>query len=403
MKILHTADWHIGKKLYKYDLYQDFDYFIDWLVQLVEKEQIQVILVCGDIFDAANPSVEARKQFYKALVALQKLNCKLIITAGNHDAPSVLNAPKDLIKQLDIDLIGNLPNDISDCIIPLKNNQKTEVVVAAIPFLRDSELRKLSDGTTHQQRLKAVQDGIERIFAQAFEYCQEQFPEIPVIAMGHLFVAGNIATSDSEREIQIGNQALLDTQKIQNHFRYIALGHIHKPQRVSAHIPIFYSGSPIPLSFSERKDIKRVLLIDTEKGFEPQSIEIPQFRELLSIRGNLSEIRQKINELQPQTPLISLLEVTLIESVYSAQIEDQFIRFVNDFSHSKFQIVKPRMEFADKINSISDLNYTHQRLSDLKPQEVFVKLLEKSPYEASVREELLEAFGMLLEQVNADL
>lgn len=400
MKILHTADWHIGKKLYRYDLYEDFNRFIKWLSQLIKEQNIDVVMVSGDIFDTANPSAEARKQFYETLLTLNKLQCRLIITAGNHDSPLVLNAPKELLQKLNIHLIGSLPKDLLECLIPIYNDSgEAELVIAAIPFLRDSELRKSSDGILYEDKLKAIQEGIERIFVEVSTLCKLKYPNLPIIAMGHLFASGNIATSESERDIQIGNQALFEAQKLQQNYDYVALGHIHKPQRINAEIPILYSGSPIALSFSEKDDQKRVLLIDTEKGFEPESVLVPQFRKLIAIKGTLLEIQQKLSKISCENELINLLEITLVEPKYTAQIEDEFKQWVNSFSLDNYEIVKDKMEFEDRNLGASELFDTSQRLEDLKPQEVFEKLLQSHSYDEVTERELLVAFSELLEEI----
>src|SRR5690606_12858002 len=124
---------------------------------------------------------------------------------------------------------------------------------------------------------------------------------------GHLFAAG-METSESEREIQLGNQAAFQASQFGDFFQYIALGHIHKPQQVNAAVPTYYSGSPIPLSFSERKDEKRVLLIDVEKGWLPETLPVPVFRKLKRISGSLSELQEKLEVLEEGYQLESLLE-----------------------------------------------------------------------------------------------
>src|SRR5690606_1356935 len=170
-----------------------------------------------------------------------------------------------------------------------------EVVIAALPFLRDADLRRADDRENYEDRLEALKRGIQNTFFEASEICASRFPGVPAVAMGHLFTAG-IETSESEREIQIGNLAAFEASRFGNYFSYIALGHIHKPQRVSAAVPAFYSGSPLPLSFSERKDEKRVLFLDTEKGWEPQSIPVPAFRSLLKLSGDLQELTFKLEQ-----------------------------------------------------------------------------------------------------------
>ena len=117
MKILHTADWHIGKKLHKHYLYEDFDLFINWLIKLISEQEIEAVLISGDVFDLANPSAEARKQYYRALLQLRKTNCQLIITGGNHDSPSMLDAPKEILNELNVTVIGGMPSKIEECLI----------------------------------------------------------------------------------------------------------------------------------------------------------------------------------------------------------------------------------------------------------------------------------------------
>ena len=106
MKILHTADWHIGKKLHKHDLASDFELFISWLCEKIEKQKVELLLVSGDVFDLANPSSEARRQYYRALLQLKKLDCRLILTGGNHDSPAMLDAPGDILREMDVHVIG---------------------------------------------------------------------------------------------------------------------------------------------------------------------------------------------------------------------------------------------------------------------------------------------------------
>ncbi|SHI32632.1 Exodeoxyribonuclease I subunit D [Mesonia phycicola] len=401
MKILHTADWHIGKKLHKHYLHEDFDLFINWLIPLILDKQIDAILISGDVFDLANPSAEARKQYYRALLQLRKTNCQLIITGGNHDSPSMLDAPKEILNELNVTVIGGMPKNIEECLIPLFNkNGEKEVIVAAIPFLRDSDLRSIEEEVVYENRIEAIRKGIEATFAKAAITSKKQFPKLPIIAMGHLYAAG-IESSDSERDIQIGNQAAFQASQFGEEFSYVALGHIHKPQRVNAQIPTFYSGSPLPLSFSERKDEKRLLLIDTKNGFEPESITIPSFRKLIRISGVISEIQQKLITIQPQGELTNLIEVELKEDNYDANLIAQLDELVTNFKQTNCEIVKHRATFKNQLRESGKLFENHQHLEDLKPQEVFQKLLAQHSYTEDIKEKVNIAFQELLEEVNA--
>ena len=401
MKILHTADWHIGKKLHKHYLYEDFDLFINWLIKLITEQEIEAVLISGDVFDLANPSAEARKQYYRALLQLRKTNCQLIITGGNHDSPSMLDAPKEILNELNVTVIGGMPSKIEECLIPLQNKKgENELIVAALPFLRDSDLRSIDEEVVYENRIEAIRNGIEATFTKAAKTSKDLYPELPVLAMGHLYAAG-IESSDSERDIQIGNQAAFQASQFGTEFSYVALGHIHKPQRVNAQIPTFYSGSALPLSFSERKDEKRLLLIDTENGFEPESIAIPSFRKLIRISGSITEIQQKLFSLESQGSLTNLIEVELKEENYDANLIAQLDDLVTNFEQANFEIVKHRATFKNQLRESGKLFESHQHLEDLKPQEVFQKLLAQHSYAEDVKEKVNIAFQELLEEVNS--
>lgn len=402
MKILHTADWHIGKKLHKNELSEDFDLFIDWICELLQKEQIDLLLVSGDVFDLANPSSEARKQYYRALMNMKKFNCKIILTGGNHDSPAMLDAPREILRELDVHIIGGLPEDMEEAVIPVYGKSgNPELLIAALPFLRDSDLRSATDGITYEDRLEATRKGIQNCFLEAAEICRSKFPDIPAVAMGHLFAAG-IETSESERDIQLGNQAAFEASRFGDYFSYIALGHIHKPQRVSAPVPAFYSGSPLPLSFSERKDEKRVLLIDTTSGWEPRSIPIPAFRSLLKISGSLEELRNRLESLTEKKQLESLIEVELLEEQYDAMKLYNLDEMVSGFDKPGYRIVKHRATFKKNMTGASEAYEKGIELQDLRPKDVFLELIKNHEYDEETRQEILSAFDEILEELNHD-
>lgn len=401
MKILHTADWHIGKKLHKHELSEDFDLFIDWLCAVLKEKQADLLVLSGDVFDMANPSSEARRQYYQALVKLSALECKLILTGGNHDSPAMLNAPAEILKALDICVVGGLPENLEDLIIPIENSSgKTELVVAALPYLREADLRKASEGATYEERLAYIQAGIERYFSEAAQICQKKFPGVSAMALGHLFATG-ASSSDSEREIQVGNQAAFNAERFGDYFRYVALGHIHKPQQVKAFVPTYYSGSPLPLSFSERKDEKRVLLLDTEKSWTPESIPVPVFRQLIRFSGNLEKIQEKLTALQPVSTLDSLIEIELKEEHYDAVKMMQLEEMISNFDLIGYEIVKHKVQFKNQIRGVGEL-YQGENLNDLKPRDVFQELLTAHDYAKTDSALLTEAFDELLEDLQTN-
>jgi len=402
MKILHTADWHIGKKLHKHELNEDFDLFINWLIEYIKLKTIDVLLISGDIFDLANPSSEARRQYYQALVKLKQLNCKIIATGGNHDSPAMLNAPAELMRALEMTVIGGLPENIEDALIPVNDeNNNPELVIAAIPYLRDKDLRSGINTTNYDDRLQAIRDGIRNVYTTAEEVCKKNFPGIPVIAMGHLYTAG-IEGSESERDIQIGNQAAFQASQFGDYFSYVALGHIHKPQQVKADIPVFYSGSPLPLSFSERKDEKRMLLLDTGKGFQPESISLPNFRQLIRISGSLNELETKLSGLERKSKLTSLIEIELMEDQHDAQKVYALDMLINNFEKEGFEIVKQRAHFKNRLQGTAEIYDHSQQLEDLKPKDVFTEFIARHDYAEEDKKEILAAFDEILEEVQSE-
>ncbi|WP_324721062.1 exonuclease SbcCD subunit D C-terminal domain-containing protein [Salinimicrobium sp. HB62] len=402
MKILHTADWHIGKKLHKTELAEDFDLFIDWLCKIIDAEKVDLLLVSGDIFDLANPSSEARRQYYRALIKMKQFKCRIILTGGNHDSPAMLDAPKEILKELDIEIIGGLPEALEDVVIPVGGKEgNPEIVIAALPFLRDADLRREDDGKNYDDRLEALKTGIQKTFFEASEICVSKYPDIPAIAMGHLFTAG-IETSESERDIQIGNLAAFEASRFGSYFSYIALGHIHKPQRVAAAVPAFYSGSPLPLSFSERRDEKRVLLIDTSKNWKPKSIPVPSFRSLLKISGSIEELTFKLDELQERKILESLVEVELKEEQYDALKIYALDELISGFKKEGFRIVKHRASFENQLKGAAQAFQSEVQLQDLQPKDVFLELIAKHEYDKETKQEILSAFDEILEELHRD-
>lgn len=398
MKILHTADWHIGKRLHKYDLLADFAHFRDWLVKFIKDHQIEVVLVSGDIFDLATPSSDAQKAYFDILLALRDQNCKVIMTGGNHDSPRVLNAPAPLLEVMDIHVIGNIPEDLNDILVPLREKDGSlKAVIAAVPYLRESDLRTPSEDGGMNDKVEMIRKGIAEVFRQTAQVCEAQYPGIPAIAMGHLFAAG-VSTSESEREIQIGNEASFEASGFGTYFNYIALGHIHRPQQVTGNIPTFYSGSPMPLSFSEKEDQKRVLVLDTDT-WEVESIPIPFFRKLLKIKGSMNHLKSQLEAVKKEGALDTLVELELVEEQFDVVQIKELDQMVSDFSKEGVEVVKHRVSFKNTPKRMVQHFDGQTELEDLQPREVFEKLLGDRVAEEEKKNLIREAFIEILEEV----
>jgi len=399
VRILHTADWHIGKQLHKYNLEADHQLFFDWLIEVIREREIDLLLVSGDIFDTSFPSNASLSLYYKFLTQLLPLNCRIVITGGNHDSPGVLNAPREILAHLRIDVVGDVTGFPAACYIPFP---EWKLAVAAIPYLREADLRRSVSASGYSDRAAQIREGISQYYRDIVDYHGQHHPEHGLIGMGHLHVAG-AQTSESEREIHIvGNLAAFGLEQFPGGFEYIALGHIHKPQKLNDIVR--YSGSPVPLSFSERKDPKYVLELGFEDGrlktIEP--LAVPVSRELKSFTGTLDEVRRQLQAYSPVFPLEALVEVHVIEENYSPDTSLRFEQMLAEFSEAEFRIIKPRLTFENRRKDAADLFATGVEIEDLSPRQVFIKRLENEVLEEEMREKLLSAFDELAGKISME-
>lgn len=399
MKILHTADWHLGKKLHKHELSKDHQLFLDWLINLIQEQNIDLLLISGDVFDLANPPIEARAMYYWFLRQMIQLKCKIIITGGNHDSAQMLDAPKDILNLLDITVVGGAINPIENEVIVLEN-----LVVCAVPYLRDADLRQAIEGESGASRVENVRLGIKKHYDTLAEICQEKYPNLPKIAMGHLYAHG-VSTSESEREIQIGNEAGIDSDCFSQTFDYVALGHIHRPQIIGGNERIRYSGSPIPLSFSEKNDQKIVLFLEVSdnKIQEIKTIDVPKFRDLKRISGTLEEVKSKLIAHQNEAQLQAFLEVEVVEETFNPLIIKELNDLITVFDDESATVLKHKISFKNEVKSSEELFVEGQNLEDISEKSMLQKRLEK---ENSLSDEhrtlMMEAFTELLQMVEQD-
>lgn len=397
LKILHTSDWHIGKQLLKVDFDEDMELFFNWLIETIKSEEINVLLMSGDLFDQANPSQAALTQYYQFLKRMIPLECKIIITGGNHDSPHVLNAPKELLHFLDIDVIGGAPENLAELFIPIELNSE-KVVVAAVPFLRDKDIRKSAPGESYDDKMEQIKAGLKAYFETVNNYFSENYQGFNYLVMAHLFAQG-AQTSESEREIQIGNQAGIEAAIFGEAPDYVALGHIHKPQIVG--LPhIRYSGSPISLSFSEKLDRKQVVILDIQNGkLNTETFEIPIFRRLVTFEGTLAEVKEQIANYQHQSPLTDLAELIVKEENENVQTIRELDDLLSCETENGLEIVKGKLEFVNKILGTSSFMGERENVSDFKPEQLFEKRLDLEENIVN-RSDLVNAFKEIMEQIN---
>jgi exonuclease SbcD len=399
LKILHTSDLHIGKRLYQAELNEEQSMFFQWMVDYIRQNDIKVLLISGDVFDVANPSSESRKIYFELLRELMMLKCKVIIAGGNHDSPAVLEAPKELLRYLDIHVTGSLPSNPSDLLVPVALADGTpELLVACIPYLRDADLRKYNQDETYEDRVEAIRKGIASVFHQAAAQCQENYPGVPALAMGHLYVQGS-DISESERDIQIGNLAGLEVSQLPGYFSYYALGHLHKPQQPGKNF--VYSGSPVQLSFSESANHNRVMLITADQGVvNHESISVPLNRRLIRMQGTVAELDRMLRTTDlGQGALPDFIELIAEEENHDPSKLLHLESIIGSFQHEKAVILKYRIHFINSPLGTASLYEETQSIAEMKPLDVFQRRMETEGLEESVSAMLLEAFSELLEEV----
>ena len=284
MKIIHTADWHIGQKLHERSRLDEHEQFLDWLLETIQEREVDLLLVSGDIFDTSLPSAKATNLYYRFLYCLfDETDAYAVITAGNHDSARHLEAPREFLEMGKIYVVG-LATEPAKCVFPFPPDDP-QVAVAAVPYLSEAELPHVPY-ETEIEKSERYRERLKSFYAD----CVSDMPaELPKILMGHLFVQGGKVT-DSERNIQIGGATAIHASDFPNGVDYVALGHLHRPQTIKgAAYPIRYSGSPIPLRFNETGYHKSVYLLElSDDGMLAldEAIEIPVFKELCTIEGD---------------------------------------------------------------------------------------------------------------------
>ncbi len=403
MKILHTSDWHIGQRLHNNDREDEHRHFFDWLKQTIISQNIDALLVCGDIFDIGFPANGVLKIYYSFLTSLIVTNCRqVIITGGNHDSVSTLEAPKDILGFINVTVIGGATEAPADEIIEIHDaGGKTQAVVCAVPFLREKNLRKSIAGESFADRENSIREGILSHYLQLSKLTETyQKENIPVIATGHLFVQGAVI-SESERGIYVGNQAGVSVSAFPQGFGYLALGHLHRAQQVGSKPPAFYSGSPLMLSFSEQFDKKQVNILEISDGKTTiTNLKIPAFRKLISINGSLAEAKEKLALLKPESPLCDWIELNVEEPIHDPLLMRLYDDFIEDFNlkNIHFKIIKNKLRFTDRSFQDSFSTDSGLTLSDFNERQVFEKLLDQEGIFA--REDLISNFNQLLQMVH---
>jgi exonuclease SbcD len=390
MRILHTSDWHLGRALYGRKRYEEFASFLDWLLLKLDSEQVDILLVAGDVFDNTTPSNRSQELYYRFLCRVAQTGCRhVVVTGGNHDSPSFLNAPRELLRAMNVHVVGSKTENIADEVLVLCNKaDEPELIVCAVPYLRDREIRTSEAGesiTDKENRLLAgIKTHYEQVCQEAEKQRQNLGADIPLIVMGHLFTAGgSTVEGDGVRELYVGSIAHVNAGIFPANIDYLALGHLHSSQLVGGSEFRRYCGSPLPMSFGECKREKSVLLLEfTGREKRVQKLVLPVWQELESIKGDWNRISERLQTLREQNSK-AWLEMVYDGVEAGSDLQERLTELVAGTQMEILRIRNQRVFDQVLLRSAVD-----ESLDDLKVEEVFERRLESAELAEEERIEL---------------
>jgi DNA repair protein SbcD/Mre11 len=383
MRVLHTADWHLGRLLEGRSRLEEQAQFLDELAMLVQEEQVDLVLLAGDVYDSVNPPAAAEQLFYEAIARLGDQGRRpVVVIAGNHDNPERLAASGPLAARQGITLVG-LPAAEPVSIDVSRTGERA--IVAVLPYPSESRLKELLTDELDQETLRGAYS--ERVAALMQRQAEQFRADTVNLAMSHLYVLGGYE-SDSERPIQVGGAYTVDPSAFAVGAQYTALGHLHRPQEVKASSPIRYCGSPLAYSFSEAGQAKSVTLLDIQPG------EAPVMKELFISAGKplvrwqakegLEQVHKWMDEGKDARSWIEL-DVHLTESMGMEQIQQLRRR------HAGIVIIRPVYQRTEE--EFTDAAGVREQLP---ADELFRRFYARQTGGAQAEPELVQLFLELL-------
>jgi exonuclease SbcD len=409
MKILHTSDWHIGRSLYGRKRYDEFSAFLDWLAEFIQIESIDALLIAGDIFDNSTPSNHAQELYYRFLCKVSASCCRhIVVIAGNHDSPSFLNAPKELLKALNVYVVGSITENPEDEVITLAGSSGIpEAIVCAVPYLRDRDIRIVEAGESIEDKNTKLIEGLQRHYAEVCKVAEEKQREcgdIPIIGMGHLFTAGGkTVEGDGVRELYVGSLAHVDKNVFPTCIDYLALGHLHVPQKVGTSEYMRYSGSPIPMGYGEAYHEKSVVIVEFSNNPKSKITlhPIPCFQAMERISGEIDEITERIHELKSKGSN-AWLEIEYTGTEIAGNLRELIDEAVVDTAMEIRRIKNKRV-----VERVISRTCEDETLDDLDVNDVFIRCLNTCNVPEDDRPALIQSYketiqGMQEEDLNEE-
>lgn len=402
MRVIHSSDWHLGHML-RGEVTRELEHqaFLAWLLEACVREAADALVITGDVFDTATPPASAERMWFEFLAAARRARpaMDIVAIAGNHDSPARLGAPSSVLRELGVHVIGGLPRiaggalDLDRILIPIAGGRG---LVAAVPFLRPVDTA--SD----------VADPLAAVYGEVIAAARERrAPDQALIVTGHLYMAGADVEFLSERRVSIGGQESAPLRLFPDDISYVALGHIHRAQRVGRDT-IRYAGAPLALSLDEAGYKHQSLAVDFAGARVAgiRSLPVPRAIEIVRVprRGAAppDEVLAELGGLPPALlgpdPARPYLEVVValerpepkLRALVEAALEGKRARLV----YLHVEQTGDRAALGDRV--------TRQRLAELDPREVFVRLWARG-HAGAPGEPVLTAFERLLSEVRGDV
>ena len=380
--------------------------YLTWLSQWIQHNNINALLIAGDIFDNSAPSNRAQSLYYRFLHQVALSACQhVVVVAGNHDSPSFLNASKELLKALDVHVIGGVCEDPADEVLVLCDELGTaELIVCAVPYLRDRDIRVAEAGESIKDKERKLLEGIRSHYAAvgdiAVQRRRDLGADIPIVGMGHLFTAGGrTIDGDGVRDLYVGSLAHVTPGIFPECFDYVALGHLHVPQIVGGSETIRYCGSPLPMGFGEAGDRKIVCQIEFDgTAATVEKIDVPVFQKLERISGDWGDISGRILELSA-AGWQGWVEVIYEGAEIIGDLRERIDSAVAD-SHIEILRIKNRRVNDPVMNAIHE----QETLDNLSENEVFERCLAAHGVTDAQRDELTHTYQeTLMSLLDGDL
>ena len=406
MRILHTSDWHLGQHFMGKSRQAEHQALMDWLLTQTEEHAVDAVLIAGDIFDTGSPPSHARELYNQLVVKLHHAGVALLLLGGNHDSVATLGESRSVLACLGTTVVAEL-GEPADHIVVLPergNDGQAGCIVCAVPFIRPRDVLQSQAGQSAQDKQQSMQAAIQAYYQSVYEAGRARQAQlqltlgrrVPLIATGHLTTVG-ASSNESVREIYVGSLGAFPTAAFPP-VDYIALGHIHKPQKVGGLVHIRYSGSPIPLGFDEARQQKEVLLVDLDAtglaGITP--LAVPRFQPLTSVVGSLSALAGAITDAAALGSLDApvWLEVTVAEDDYLSDLPAR----VKDMTQGlAVEVLRVRRQRANTAAIFA--GEALQTLDEFSPEDVFARRLAQESLPPDMQAALGQRFAHVLKSI----